>query len=117
MIDAQVENNAKEIAHLIQDGKGESVAVLDISRLSSTADCFVIATTSSPTHCQGLRRQVEEYAQKSGLAFHETRHKTPDGDEWSLVDLGNIIVHLMSKDARAFYDLETLWKAGRKVEL
>lgn len=116
MIDSNIEGKAKALAKVIQDGKGADVVLLDISALNSTADCFIIATTASHVHCQGLRRQAEEYAHEAGLSLHEVKRRTPDGDEWSLVDLGSIIVHLMSKDARAFYDLETLWQAGRKVD-
>lgn len=116
MIDAKTKGSAMAIARLVEDGKGGQVVLLDISELCSTADCFVIATTNSPAHCKGLRHQVEEYAQKSSIPLHEVRRKTPDGDEWSLVDLGRIVVHLMSKDAREFYDIETLWRAGERID-
>ena len=41
----------------------------------------------------------------------------PDGDEWNLIDLGNIVVHLMSSQARAYYDLEKLWHNGKIIPL
>lgn len=116
MIDAQTKNDAKEIARILESGKGDDAVILDISDLNSTVCCFVIATTSSAVHCQGLRRQVEEYARAASIPLHEVKRKSPDGDEWSLVDLGSIVVHLMSKDARAFYDLEALWHKGLRID-
>lgn len=111
-----IEDKAKSLARLIADGKGKSVVLLDVSGISSATDYFIIATTMSTAHCQALRRQAEAYVQQAGLHTHDVRRKTPDGSDWNLVDLGNITVHLMSEDARSFYDLETLWHKGRKID-
>lgn len=116
MAAAEAEEKAKALARVIKDGKGEDVVLLDISSLNSTTDYFIIATAASAVQSQGLRRQAEEYAKGAGLQLHDVRRKTPDGSEWNLVDLGNIVLHLMSHDARAFYDLETLWHKGQRVD-
>lgn len=116
MTNEQIEEKAKALARLIADGKGGSVVLLDISGLCSTTNYFIIATTTSLTHCQGLRHQAEAYAKEAGFALHEVTRKTPDGNDWNLVDLGSIVVHLMSQDARSFYDLETLWHKGRNID-
>ncbi len=42
-----------------------------------------------------------------------TNRKAPDGDDWNLIDIGSVVVHLMSAPAREFYDLEKLWHAGK----
>ena len=112
----EIAKKAVAIGNLLEDGKGEDVVVLDVSALNSWTDYFVIATISSSTHWQGLYRQVKEYAAANNLEIHKTVQKTQQGNEWNLVDLGSIVVHLMSKDARDFYDLERLWHAGTKLK-
>ena len=111
-----LEEKAKEIARLMEDGKGKDVRVLDISKLNSWTDYFVIVTVNSSTHWQGLYKQVKDYIKQNDLEVHVTNKKSPDGDDWNLIDLGSIVIHLMSENARAFYDLEKLWHAGEKID-
>ena len=110
------EEKAKEIAKLMEDGKGRDVVLLDISGLNSWTDYFVIVTVTSSTHWQGLYKQVKEYIKDNDLEIHVTNRKSPDGDDWNLIDLGPVVVHLMSEQAREFYDLEKLWFSGKKLE-
>jgi len=100
----------------MEDGKGRDVVLLDISGLNSWTDYFVIVTVTSSTHWQGLYKQAKEYIKDNDLEIHVTNKKSPDGDDWNLVDLGPIVIHLMSEQAREFYDLEKLWFSGKKLE-
>lgn len=111
------EEKAIEIAKLMIDGKGKDVTLLDISGLNSWTDYFVIVTVNSSTHWQGLYKQVKEYIKENDLEIHLTNKRSPDGDDWNLIDLGSIVVHLMSEQARQFYDLEKLWHSGRVIEI
>ncbi len=111
------EEKAIEIAKLMIDGKGKDVTLLDISGLNSWTDYFVIVTVNSSAHWQGLYKQVKEYIKDNDLEIHLTNKKSPDGDDWNLIDLGPIVVHLMSEQARQFYDLEKLWHSGRVIEI
>ena len=108
-------DKALEIAQLMIDFKGEDVTVIDVSKLNSWTDYFVIVTINSSTHWKGLYKQVKDYVKQNDLEIHVPNRKTPDGDDWNLIDVGNIVVHLMSKEARDFYDLEKLWHAGEKL--
>lgn len=110
------EQKACEIAKLMEEGKGDNVLVLDISGLNSWTDYFVIVTVSSSTLQQGLLKQIKDYIKDNDLEIHKTNRKMPDGDDWFLVDLGNIVVHLMSESAREFYNLEKLWFKGNQLE-
>ena len=111
-----MEEKAKEIAKLMEDGKGNDVTLLDISGLNSWTDYFVIVTVTSSTHWQGLYKDIKEYIKDNDLEIHLTNRKSPDGDDWNLIDLGSIVVHLMSESARSFYDLEKLWHAGKIID-
>jgi ribosome-associated protein len=110
-----VEEKALEIAQLITDGKGDDVAVIHVSEISSWTDYFVIATVTSATHSNGLYKQVKEYVQNNDMEIHVPNRKIPDGADWMLVDIGAVVVHLMSKDAREFYELEKLWYSGKRL--
>lgn len=107
------QDKALEIAQLMEDGKGDNVVVIDVSDLNSWTDYFVIVTINSSAHWQGLYKQVKDYIKENDLEIHLTNKKSLDGDDWNLIDLGNIVVHLMSKPARDFYDLEKLWHNGK----
>ncbi len=111
-----MEEKAREIAKLMEDGKGNDVTLLDISELNSWTDYFVIVTVTSSAHWQGLYKQIKEYIKDNDLEIHLTNRKSPDGDDWNLIDLGAIVVHLMSESARSFYDLEKLWHAGKTID-
>ena len=111
-----MEEKAIEIAKLMEEGKGIDVSLLYISGLNSWTDYFVIVTVTSSTHWQGLYKQIKEYIKDNDLEIHVTNRKSPDGDDWNLIDLGSIVVHLMSESARSFYDLEKLWHAGKTID-
>lgn len=100
---------AVKLGQLLVDHKGEKVMVLDVSGTNTWADYFIIATVTSSAHSRGLQKHIYEELKALGLALRPTKRKMPDGDEWLLIDLGDVVVHLMSATARTFYDLEKLW--------
>ena len=111
------EEKAIEIAKLMQDGKGSDVTLIDISGLNSWTDYFVIVTVTSSTQQQGLAKQIKDYIKDNDLEIHPVNRRSPNGYDWNLIDLGSIVVHLMSAQAREFYNLEKLWFNGKVIEL
>jgi ribosome-associated protein len=61
---------------------------------------------------QGLQRNIKEFARERNLEILRRHHKQSAADEWNLIDMGNIVIHLMSAKSRAFYELERLWGAA-----
>jgi ribosome-associated protein len=104
-----------DLGRLLQDHRGGDVIALDLRELNSWTDFFVIATVSSNTHLQGLYRRIKDFALERDVEILR-RHRRPSAeDEWSLVDMGNVVVHLMTARSRAFYELERLWGAGKVI--
>ena len=102
--------DVRAICALLEEHKGSGVTALDLRELNSWTDFFVIATVLSGVHLQGLMRHILEYADRRGLAvFHRSRLKSNDGGGWNLVDMGTIVIHLMTTQSREFYELEELW--------
>ncbi|MBM7332562.1 MAG: ribosome silencing factor [Alcanivorax sp.] len=92
----------------LEELKAKNVASLDVRAMTSVADDMVIASGTSSRHVKALADNVMEKAKQAGYAPLGTEGER--GAEWILVDLGDVIVHLMLPATREFYDLERLWK-------
>jgi len=96
------------IGSLLKDHKGQDVSVLDLRKINNWTDFFIISTVSSRTHMDGLERHIREFCREKKIDIFGSSRKNPD-DEWRLIDLGPVIIHLMTSNTREFYDLERLW--------
>ncbi|QQO11140.1 ribosome silencing factor [Breznakiella homolactica] len=106
---------AVELGRLIQDHRGGDVVVMDLRELHMWTDFFVVATVTSSAHLAGLQRHIKDFCVQNSIEIVRRHKKVPAGDEWSLIDLGNIVVHLMTSKARSFYELERLWSGASIV--
>ncbi|MDR0411070.1 MAG: ribosome silencing factor [Treponema sp.] len=107
-------DKADAIGRLLTDHKAGEVTILDLRTQNAFTDFFVIGTVSSSTHADALERTVYDFARENGLDItRKIRPRTfgmPDLlNEWRLIDMGDIVVHIMSEKARSFYELERLW--------
>ena len=106
------ETIAIKLGKLLTDHNGAAVVVMDMRQLNFWTDFFVIATVTSNTHLSGLDRHIKEFTGDNGIQIIRKSRKPDIDDEWSLIDLGNIVVHLMTSRARSFYELERLWSTA-----
>ena len=104
----------KIIAKEIEDLKGIDTLALDISGHSSWTSFFIISTVTSSAHIRGLLKELYEILEKMEF-IPLSRHKKIDNDKWVLIDCGDLVIHLMDKEARDFYDLEKLWFNGEII--
>jgi ribosome-associated protein len=94
----------------LEDLKAIDIQQLDVSGQSPLADLFVVASGSSTRHVKSMAEKLALKAKAAGnqpLGVEGER-----GGEWVLVDLNDVIVHLMLPQTRAFYNLEKLWEAS-----
>jgi ribosome-associated protein len=105
---------AEVVTAALDDLKAQNVAVLDVTGLTDVADTIVIASGSSDRHVKSLAGRVLERAREAG--FRPLGVEGEREGEWVLVDLQDVIVHVMLPRVREFYALEKLWDvhaAGR----
>lgn len=101
-------DKARACAQVLADHNGGDVTILDLRKLGSWTDWFVIATATSTTHMRGMLKYLEEQLGAMGVEMAR-KPKPADDEEWCLLDAGNCVFHLMSVGARGFYELEKLW--------
>jgi ribosome-associated protein len=108
--DASIPAAAEALGELLREHKGQNVSVLDLREMSTWTDFFVIAAVSSSAHMDGLERHIKDFCYENDISILGKSRKSKTGnDEWRLIDLGQIVIHLMSGSARDFYELEKLW--------
>ncbi len=95
------------IVTALEDGKGHDILALDVSKLTSITDYMVLVSGTSSRHVKALVDRVLEVAKLEGESARGVEGR--ETFEWVLLDLGDVIVHVMQKDAREFYELERLW--------
>jgi len=94
----------------LEEKKGEKILLLDIRKVASFADYFVICNGTSERMLDSLADAVSESAKKNfGLI---ARVEGVPSAGWVLVDLGDVVVHLFSPERRDYYRLEDLWSKG-----
>ncbi|HAI96315.1 MAG: ribosome silencing factor [Cycloclasticus sp.] len=97
----------------LDEKKGQQIDVIDVRDKCSFADHIVIVTGSSNRHVKSLAMDVSMASKKQGLI--PLGVEGMDSGEWVLIDLGNIIVHVMQPKIREFYQLEKLWAVDAEV--
>lgn len=102
------------LRRLVMDGleriKARDIAEIDIRNRSSFADLLVIASGTSTTHVKSIADEVVRHVKRAGIAPLGVEGQREA--EWVLVDLGDIVVHVMLPRVREFYGLERLWAVG-----
>ena len=89
--------------------KAENIIILDVTGKSSMNDIMIFATGTSTRHVKALAVSINADARK--VAIDPYGIEGADEGKWALVDLGDVVVHIMLPDVREFYQLERLWQS------
>ncbi|SHO45729.1 ribosome silencing factor [Anaerocolumna xylanovorans] len=110
-------NIAKEIAKLayeaLDDKKAEDIKVIEIGKITVIADYFIIANGTNSSQVQALVDNVTGELSKHG--YEPKRIEGIRSASWILMDYGDVVVHIFSKEDRLFYDLERIWRDGKTI--
>ena len=99
----------------LEDLKAQDIQVLDVRGMTSITDLMIVASGTSDRHIKALADNVVESVKKHGVMPIGVEGET--SREWVLVDLGDVILHVMHPQTRAFYNLEKLWTVGEEQAL
>lgn len=104
---------AQHCRELADDKKADELVILDVRKLSSVTDYFVIASALSDPHLRAIAEEVEVRLKEEGLLAAAVDGTATAG--WIVLDYFDVIVHVMRADVRAHYDLEGLWNDAPRV--
>jgi len=109
-------NEALKIAiKAVDDKKGIDVVALDIAAVATFADYFLLCSGDSSRQVQAIADEVEQRLAARG--FRPAHVEGYNNAEWILMDYLDVVVHIFSRKARAYYDLERLWRDAKAIDV
>ena len=106
---------AKLIGEIIDNKKGEDIAILKVAKITSITDYYVIATAKNTVHAKSLCDEIEE--KLKGKDIVSKNIEGYNSSMWILMDYEDVIVHIFYEETRKFYDLERLWMDAQRIEI
>lgn len=103
-----LEEQVKAVVDALKDKKAGDVRTYDVRGVSGLCDVFVVATGVAAPHLKGLAAGVQQAMRARGSAAFRTSGDPASG--WIVVDYVDVVVHLFSPEARAYYAIEKLWE-------
>ena len=95
------------VVSALEDIKGKDIEVINTRKLTPLFERIVVASGDSNRHVRSLARNVEDKVREAGAEILSTEGE--EAGEWVLVDLGDVVVHIMQPAIRSYYALEELW--------
>ena len=112
--DTRTLTQLQAIVDAARERRAEDVTVLDLTAVSSTLEYFVICTATAGLQLNAVQENIREKAMAAGLPRPSVEGPS---ERWLLLAFGGgIVVHIMTKDAREYYDLEGLWSDARAMD-
>lgn len=109
-----IRTKSRVVVEALEDVKGRDILVYDTARMPSMFERVVIASGDSTRQVRALADNVQEKMRESGARVYGVEGEA--AGEWVLVDLGDVVVHIMHPTVREFYNLEEVW-GGKKVRM
>ena len=110
----QTNDLLKMVGEVLDERKGQNITIIDVIGKTSITDYMMLVTSTSERHAKALSDYVIEKVKENG--FIPLGVEGRQGSDWVLVDLGDVILHVMTAQSREFYQLEKLWSLDRVEE-
>lgn len=99
----------------LEDTKAENIQILDVSGQSTITNFLILASAFAQPHLKALKRDLDKALKDQNVKILGVDEGEDSG--WSVVDAFDVIIHIMTAEARETYDLESLWKDARPISL
>ena len=104
----------KTIVNAVRDKKGEAIVSLDLRKIDeAVADFFIVCEAQSHIQLKAIADNIEDMVSRE---CGEKPYHAEQGNQWTLVDYVNLVVHIFQHEQREFYDLESLWEDAGRME-
>ncbi|SHH66889.1 ribosome silencing factor [Sporanaerobacter acetigenes] len=111
----EIDERLSTIVKACDDKKAFDIKVLNIQKISSIGDYFVIASGNSTSQVTAIADEIDEKMSKIGFGL--VQKEGYSSARWILLDYGDIIVHVFHREDRSFYNLERLWSDSEEVDI
>ena len=112
-IDEMIEIGKECLVHL-DEKKATDPVFMDLRKVNSYLDFFLIATGNSRMHCRALARDIVKFLYEKGVKEYGSHDLNSD---WIILDFGGLIVHIFTEELREYYELERLWADAEIIKL
>ncbi|HHT88791.1 MAG TPA: ribosome silencing factor [Clostridiales bacterium] len=106
-------NMVKLVFEALEEKKGEDIQIIEIKDISIIADYFIIANGANALQVDALVDSVKDKLGRNG--YEPLRVEGVKSASWILMDYGDVVVHIFSKEDRLFYNLERIWRDGKTI--
>lgn len=101
------------VTNTLDDNKAIDITEIDVTPFTDTIDAMIVCTATSTRHAKSLASKVVDDSKTAGIRPYGVEGE--DYGEWILIDLSDIVVHIMLAEQREFYNIEKLWSATKET--
>lgn len=106
-----IDKIAEKAYELLEDKKAKNIEIIDISKVSTLADYFIICSGTSTIHIRTIADELDLKMNEAG--FNLIHKEGYESARWILLDFGELVIHIFHEEDRSFYNLERLWADGK----